>query len=224
IQHHAQLAINVAEVARHAGQQLVEVGAIHLAEVVVGTKLRLDVEDRQVGHVPGIQRLQSQTAGLATGRCLGATGGARTLLTVHQASSCLVTLTVSKAAMAASAPLLPALVPERSMACSMLSTVSTPKATGIPYSSDTAPTPLTHSPATYSKCGVPPRMTAPRVMMASYCLRSATLRTISGISKAPGTRTMVMSASLTPWRLRVSTAPSTRLSTTKLLKRPTTRA
>ncbi len=110
------------------------------------------------------------------------------------------------------------------MACSMESTVSTPKATGTPNSMETWARPLVHSPATYSKCGVPPRMTAPRAMMASYSPCCATFCATSGISKAPGARMMVMSFSLTPWRTSASTAPLTRLSTTKLLKRPTTRA
>jgi hypothetical protein len=69
--------------------------------------------------------------------------------------------------MAASAPLLPALVPARSMACSMVSTVSTPLATGVSNSSCTCARALAHSPATYSKWGVPPRITAPSAMMAS---------------------------------------------------------
>ncbi|MNR24153.1 hypothetical protein D3C85_1412170 [compost metagenome] len=110
------------------------------------------------------------------------------------------------------------------MACSMESTVSTPKATGTPNSMETWARPLVHSPATYSKCGVPPRMTAPRAMMAEYSPCWATFWATSGISKAPGARMRVMSLSLTPWRTRASTAPLTRLSTTKLLKRPTTRA
>ena len=44
--------------------------------------------------------------------------------------------------MAASQPLLPALVPARSIACSMVSVVNTPKATGMPSSRLTAATPL----------------------------------------------------------------------------------
>lgn len=44
-------------------------------------------------------------------------------------SSCR-TLTISSRLKAASPPLLPALVPERSIACSMVSVVNTPKATG----------------------------------------------------------------------------------------------
>src|SRR5690554_1106205 len=184
-------------------QALTEVFAINAGKVVIDLKLGFDIVQVLLGDLPLVYRLHQQRARHAAfGN--SASGAWRWVVAVvvvvktHLASSCASRLTISRADRAASAPLLPALVPERSMACSMLSTVSTPKATGIPDSRDTAPTPLTHSPATYSKCGVPPRMTAPRVMMASYCLRSATLRTISGISKAPGTRTMVMSDSLTP--------------------------
>ena len=57
--------------------------------------------------------------------------------------------------------------PARSIACSMVSTVSTPKATGMPCLRLTWAMPLAHSPATYSKWGVPPRITAPMAMMAS---------------------------------------------------------
>ena len=73
----------------------------------------------------------------------------------------------SIADIAASAPLLPALVPERSMACSMLSVVRTPKMTGTPLSAPAAASPLVQAPATWSKCGVEPRMTAPSAMTAS---------------------------------------------------------
>src|SRR5690606_3436056 len=43
-------------------------------------------------------------------------------------------LAISSAAKAASTPLLPAFVPDRSMACSNVSTVSRPKPTGTPVS------------------------------------------------------------------------------------------
>ncbi len=51
---------------------------------------------------------------------------------------------------AASKPLLPALVPARSMACSMVSVVSTPKITGTPVSSWARWMPAAHWPATSS--------------------------------------------------------------------------
>ena len=62
-----------------------------------------------------------------------------------------ITLTISRAPIAASAPLLPALVPERSIACSIESVVMTPNDTGMLCSSDTCARPLLHSPATKSK-------------------------------------------------------------------------
>ncbi|MNU06034.1 hypothetical protein D3C72_2510700 [compost metagenome] len=46
---------------------------------------------------------------------------------------------------AASQPLLPALVPARSTACSMVSVVSTPKITGTPVESALVATPLATS-------------------------------------------------------------------------------
>ena len=52
------------------------------------------------------------------------------------------------AVIADSKPLLPALVPARSMACSMVSVVSTPKTTGTPVSSCACWMPAAHWPAT----------------------------------------------------------------------------
>jgi len=65
----------------------------------------------------------------------------------HSPPICLKTETISMATMAASAPLLPALVPARSIACSMVSTVRTPKAQGTPVSSWTLFRPPADSPA-----------------------------------------------------------------------------
>ena len=59
-------------------------------------------------------------------------------------------LAISMAAAAASKPLLPALVPARSTACSMVSVVSTPKMIGTPVSSWARWTPAAHWPATRS--------------------------------------------------------------------------
>src|SRR5690554_1078823 len=222
--------VDLAAVVQHTVEQLVEVRSIHTHEGVVDAELCLDLVRSLARHVPLVEGLHAQgtrRAARATLRRLG--GRLRGVLTVvvvqaHLTSRAASRLTISSAEKAASAPLLPALVPERSMACSMESTVSTPKATGTPYSMDTWARPLVHSPATYSKWGVPPRITAPRAMMAAYSSRWATFWATRGSSKAPGARMMVMSSSRTPWRTRVSTAPLTRLSTTKLLKRPTSRA
>ena len=49
---------------------------------------------------------------------------------------------ISIADFAASEPLFPALVPALSIACSMLSQVSTPKITGMPVSNETAAVPF----------------------------------------------------------------------------------
>ena len=55
---------------------------------------------------------------------------------------------ISSATIAASAPLLPALVPARSTACSIVSVVSTPNAIGMPVSSAARARPDAHWPAT----------------------------------------------------------------------------
>src|SRR4029453_434335 len=77
------------------------------------------------------------------------------------------TCTISSAVTAASYPLLPASPPARASACSMVSVVSTPNATGRSWPRATAAIPLAASPATKSKCGVSPRTTAPRHTSAS---------------------------------------------------------
>lgn len=56
---------------------------------------------------------------------------------------------ISSAVEAAAQPLLPAFVPARSTACSIVSVVSTPNTTGTPVSSDTLAMPLAASAATY---------------------------------------------------------------------------
>lgn len=54
----------------------------------------------------------------------------------------LIRLTISTAPTATSKPLLPALVPARSIACSIFSVVKTPNMTGIPLLSETLAIPL----------------------------------------------------------------------------------
>ena len=71
------------------------------------------------------------------------------------------------AARAASQPLLPILVPARSTACSRVSAVMTPKVTGTPEAIAVWAIPLATSAASRSKCGVPPRTSAPTQMTAS---------------------------------------------------------
>src|SRR5260370_22199159 len=131
---------------------------------------------------------------------------------------------ISTAVMAASNPLLPPLPPARSIACSGVLQVSTLKATGTPVSAATCASPLAASPATYSKCGVSPRITAPRQMIAWRRLLAASSRATSGISQEPGTLTISISDSAHPVRPRASRAPASSRSVTKLLKRATTMA
>src|SRR5690606_38356828 len=156
-----------------------EVGNFHdLEPVLMGLEVvirhlaaefGLDRGHRLASHLPLIERLHSQLTG-CTAALLG-TGwhlllATLLLITAHESLSCDASTpkqrsseTISIAAMAASIPLLPALVPARSMACSMELTVSTPLATGVSNSSCRRDSAELHSPATCSKCGVPPRIT-----------------------------------------------------------------
>ena len=98
------------------------------------------------------------------------------------------TSAVSSAATTASHPLsswLPG-SPHRSRADSTVSQVSTPFPIGVRASSATRVRPAVTESQTYSKCGVPPRMTTPRQATASWCLASSAATT--GSSIAPGTR------------------------------------
>src|SRR4051795_7548384 len=79
--------------------------------------------------------------------------------------------------------------PARSRACSSVSQVRTPLPTGLPASSATRVSPAVTASQTYSKCGVPPRITTPSATTASC--RSASACATTGSSTAPGTRTTV---------------------------------
>jgi len=63
---------------------------------------------------------------------------------------------------AASLPLLPSLVPARSIACSIVSAVIMPNITGIPESWPALAIPFAASDATKSKCGVGPPYDSPQ--------------------------------------------------------------
>src|SRR6185503_7391089 len=65
-------------------------------------------------------------------------------------------------------------------------------------------------------------MTAPSATMASYFLLCASLRATSGMSYAPGARTISICLSAAPCRLSASTAPRISCSTMKSLKRAAT--
>src|SRR5690606_12510766 len=126
--------VELAHLGRDAMQQFMEIGGGDLAHVIVDAEFRLDLTDAGTGHLPlvqGLQRELTRPTPLLDAR--PSFGSLRFVLGVaHFASICFSRLTISMADSAASKPLLPALVPERSTACSMLSTVSTPKATGVP--------------------------------------------------------------------------------------------
>src|SRR3954471_2526039 len=79
--------------------------------------------------------------------------------------------------------------PARSRACSSVSQVRTPLPTGLPASSATRVSPAVTASQTYSKCGVPPRITTPSATTASS--RSLSACATTGSSTAPGTRTTV---------------------------------
>ena len=82
---------------------------------------------------------------------LTAHGGAarrKVVRALYHSLICFRTETISIATIAASAPLLPDLVPARSIACSTSSTVKTPNAQGTPVSSCTLLRPDADSPAT----------------------------------------------------------------------------
>jgi hypothetical protein len=79
---------------------------------------------------------------------------------------------------------LPDFVPARSIACSMVSVVNTPKTTGIPFSRPTTAIPLETSALIYSKCGVAPRIIAPRQMTASNRPLLASFFAVSGSQKS----------------------------------------
>src|SRR5918998_511072 len=111
---------------------------------------------------------------------------------------------VARAATVASQPLSSAEPgsPARSRACSSVSQVRTPFPTGFPASSATRVRPAVTASQTYSKCGVPPRMTTPSATTASC--RSVSAWATTGSSTAPGTRTTVGSG--TPLATAAATA------------------
>src|SRR5699024_11892198 len=65
-------------------------------------------------------------------------------------SNAFIKFAISIAAVAASAPLFPAFVPPRSIACSIVSVVAIPKITGVSVWTDAFSTPLPPSLQTYS--------------------------------------------------------------------------
>src|SRR5690606_12321029 len=123
-------------------QQLVEVFRIDAAELRVLVVLQPERLPVVAADEVLIDRLHREAARVAA-------FAVRVALVVFFAHGrARIRLTISMAVSAASAPLLPALVPARSSACSMVSGVSTPKATGTPVCMAALPQALAHSPAT----------------------------------------------------------------------------
>ncbi len=111
----------------HAAHQVLEVLQVGHFHVLLVAELGDDLLDAGAADLPGVDGLQRAATRARAGGGIDAVGA-------HGVHSFAYRLTISSAARAASAPLLPALVPARSMACSMVSVVSTPKATGTPLS------------------------------------------------------------------------------------------
>src|SRR5262245_24189124 len=84
-----------------------------------------------------------------------------------------------------------------------------------------SPIPRVTASDTYSKCGVSPRITAPKHTSASYFPLAAIRSASRGISNAPGTRITVTSLSSPPWLFSPSNAPFSSFSVIKLLNRLT---
>src|SRR5688500_17748345 len=141
-----QRPIELVNVRGHAVQQHVKVLPVGFGKLRLFFELPIDLLDRLSGHLPLVDRLQRQASGPAASGAEMALGDG-----VHQPLSLRSTLTISRAVRAASTPLLPAFAPARSVACSTLSVVKTPNATGMSYSSAKRERPRAHSPATKPK-------------------------------------------------------------------------
>ena len=108
----------------------------------------------------------------------------------------------------------------RSNACSRVFTVRTPKITGTPVSSVTREIPAAHSPATYSKCGVSPRTTAPMQITASVAPDGRQLlRDERQLERAGNPHDVDLSPA--PYFSSVRCAPSSSASVMSRLKRAT---
>src|SRR5579883_125129 len=106
---------------------------LRVERLVVGVD---GVVDRLLASVERVENLQRALPGPAAGRHQGACRSVR------------MRLAISMAVMAASKPLLPPLAPARSIACSSVLVVSTPKATGTPVEAAACAIPLAASAAT----------------------------------------------------------------------------
>src|SRR5581483_5262937 len=174
--------------------------------------------DRRLADLPLIENLQRRLA-RAMPRVLSFHDrGAGGLVNAATTSA------ISNAASAASRPLLSGPSPARASASSTEFVVSTPSAIGTPVAAAPAVRPWATAEQMYSKCGVSPRITHPRQTIAWNRPVSAACCAAIGISKAPGTRTIVMSPSATPAPRSAATAPVCRRSVTNSLYFETTSA
>ena len=119
----------------HPVQEVMEEAAIHRGRIAgesVGQELALDLGRVLAGHVPLVERLDRRGAGPAPGRPRAdwpqsSPGGRPCFVQRGMRRS---KVTISRAAWAASAPLLPCSPPERAAAWASSSVVRTPKMTG----------------------------------------------------------------------------------------------
>src|SRR5690606_6261564 len=125
------------------GEQGAKVRFVDLRELRSAGELPLELFDVVPRELPLIERLNEQLA-----RPLPSAPSASTALHGVYCSRLRDNVAISIAVNAASAPLFPAFVPARSTACSIVSTVSSPKPIGMPCSSETRAIPLAASPAT----------------------------------------------------------------------------
>src|SRR6516165_530531 len=148
----------------YALDQRAEVAGIGARHVLRFAEFLYQVLPRRVVQLPAVERLQRELARHAA----RAAECARVLATHRPISHRrAMTAAISSALSIASPPLLPSPVAARSSACSSVSTVRTPKATGTPVSSPASCRPRAASPPTYSTCGVSPRITQPSATTAS---------------------------------------------------------
>src|SRR6185437_9929087 len=173
----SQIRIECLAIPPDAFDELAEVLAIRPRHVLRIAELLDQVLPGALVELPAIQRLQRELArhraliGKRAGR--GLEGHRRAVVGLSwdfrgcQEGRRAMRLAISRAAAMDSPPLLPAPVAARSRACSTVSTVRTPKMMGTPLSRLASCSPRAHSPATYSKCGVSPRMTQPSATTAS---------------------------------------------------------
>src|SRR6185437_782789 len=137
--------------------QVLRIGALRLR---LGGKFLYQLLPLAAIELPAVQGLQGYATRGRAGVRLGARVASRTRLRHAQANR-RSSAAIASALSSASAPLFSGPGAQRSSACARVSTVSTPKLTGTPVSSITRCRPCAHSPATYWKCAVSPRITQP---------------------------------------------------------------